>query len=88
MCGTRERRARPCTRRALAQRACSAGCGPRGVLQWPDGVAAAGLELHSFMVYRNGHVVAEGWCWPSTGEPLGDALEPRLVAPLGIRELA
>jgi hypothetical protein len=40
------------------------------------------------MVYRNGHVVAEGWCWPSTGEPLGDALEPRLVAPLGIRELA
>src|SRR5262249_31572067 len=27
-------------------------------------VAAAGLELHSFMLYRHGHVVAEGWWWP------------------------
>jgi hypothetical protein len=27
-------------------------------------VAAAGLELHSLMLYRHGHVVAEGWWWP------------------------
>lgn len=29
-----------------------------------DDVEAAGLDLHAFMLYRNGHVVAEGWRWP------------------------
>lgn len=29
-----------------------------------DEVSAAGLELHSFMLWRHGHVVAEGWWWP------------------------
>jgi CubicO group peptidase (beta-lactamase class C family) len=29
-----------------------------------DDVEAAGLDLHSFMLYHNGHVVAEAWRWP------------------------
>jgi CubicO group peptidase (beta-lactamase class C family) len=29
-----------------------------------DDVQAAGLELHSFMLHRRGHVVAEAWWWP------------------------
>lgn len=40
------------------------GVDPRHVLSFLDEVAAAGLELHSFMLYRRGHVVAEGWWWP------------------------
>lgn len=34
------------------------------ILQFLDDVAAANLELHSFMLYRHGHVVSEGWWWP------------------------
>lgn len=34
------------------------------VLGFLDSVAASGLELHSFMLYRRGHVVAEGWWKP------------------------
>ncbi|HEX8300829.1 serine hydrolase [Sphingomonas sp.] len=34
------------------------------ILAFLDDVAAAGLELHSFMLMRNDHVVAEGWWWP------------------------
>jgi CubicO group peptidase (beta-lactamase class C family) len=40
------------------------GVDARSVLRFLDDVAAAGLELHSFMLYRHGHVVAEGWWWP------------------------
>lgn len=29
-----------------------------------DDVQAAGLDLHSFMLYHKGHVVAEAWRWP------------------------
>jgi CubicO group peptidase (beta-lactamase class C family) len=29
-----------------------------------DDVSAAGIELHSVMLARHGHVVAEGWWWP------------------------
>ncbi|MET0536118.1 MAG: serine hydrolase [Steroidobacter sp.] len=34
------------------------------ILAFLDEVAAAGLELHSFMLMRNQHVIAEGWWWP------------------------
>lgn len=34
------------------------------VAAWLDDVAAAGLDLHAFMLYRHGHVVAEAWRWP------------------------
>ena len=29
-----------------------------------DDVESAGLDLHSFMLYRDGYVVAEAWRWP------------------------
>ena len=41
-----------------------AGVDPRAVLDFIDRVFAKGLQLHSFMLYRQGHVVAEGWSWP------------------------
>ncbi len=34
------------------------------LLAFLDDVERAGLELHSFMLMRNGHVVAEAWWWP------------------------
>lgn len=40
------------------------GVDPRAILSFLDKVAAANLELHSFMLWRHGHVVAEGWWWP------------------------
>src|SRR5688500_5866398 len=40
------------------------GVSSAGILAFMDEVAAAGLELHSFMLMRNRHVVAEGWWWP------------------------
>ena len=36
----------------------------RVVLDFIDEVFANGLDLHSFMLYRHGKVVAEGWSWP------------------------
>jgi CubicO group peptidase (beta-lactamase class C family) len=36
----------------------------RVVLDFIDSVFANGLDLHSFMLYRHGDVVAEGWSWP------------------------
>ena len=39
-----------------------AGVDPRAVLDFIDRVFAK--QLHSFMLYRGGHVVAEGWSWP------------------------
>lgn len=40
------------------------GVDPRAVLAFLDEVASLGLELHGFMLSRNGHVMAEGWWWP------------------------
>lgn len=40
------------------------GVSSASILAFLDEVAAAGLELHSFMLMRNRHVVAEGWWWP------------------------
>ena len=34
------------------------------LLAFLDEVERAGLELHSFMLMRNGHVIAEAWWWP------------------------
>lgn len=36
----------------------------RVVLDFVDEVFANDLDLHSFMLYRHGKVVAEGWSWP------------------------
>jgi CubicO group peptidase (beta-lactamase class C family) len=40
------------------------GVSSAAVLEYLDSVAAANHELHSFMLYRHGHVVAEGWWQP------------------------
>lgn len=37
---------------------------PRAVLDFIDSTFANDLDLHSFMLYCKGHVVAEGWSWP------------------------
>lgn len=37
---------------------------PRAVLNFIDTVFANDLDLHSFMLFRHGNVVAEGWSWP------------------------
>jgi len=36
----------------------------RVVLNFIDEVFANDLDLHSFMLYRHGKIVAEGWSWP------------------------
>ncbi len=41
-----------------------AGVDPRAILDFIDSVFASDLQLHSFMLYRKGHVIAEGWSWP------------------------
>lgn len=40
------------------------GVSADAVLAFLDDVSAAGLEMHSFMLMRRGHVVAEGFWWP------------------------
>lgn len=40
------------------------GVDPAGIVAFLDEVAASDLELHSLMVLRHGHVVAEGWWSP------------------------
>lgn len=40
------------------------GVSSASILAFLEDVSAAGLELHSFMLMRNRHVVAEGWWWP------------------------
>jgi CubicO group peptidase (beta-lactamase class C family) len=40
------------------------GVDATSILGFLDDVKDAGLELHSFMLWRHGHVVAEGWWWP------------------------
>ncbi len=38
----------------------------RGVIAFLDGLEAGGVEMHSLMLVRHGHVVAEGWWAPYT----------------------
>ena len=53
------------TTSALPRSAPSAqGVAPSGVLGFLDAVEAARLDLHSIMLVRHGHVVAEGWRAP------------------------
>ncbi|WP_309572579.1 serine hydrolase [Deinococcus sp.] len=40
------------------------GLSSRAVLSWLDALAADDLELHSFMLLRADHVIAEGWWSP------------------------
>ncbi|MGH6632690.1 MAG: hypothetical protein ACREB0_04955, partial [Sphingopyxis sp.] len=40
------------------------GVSSDAILAFLADVEGAGLELHSFMLMRNRHVVAEGWWWP------------------------
>lgn len=40
------------------------GVDPGAILAFLDACAAENLELDSFMLYRGGHVAAEGWWWP------------------------
>lgn len=42
------------------------GLSSGAVLSWLDALAADGLELHSFMLMRAGHVIAQGWWSPFT----------------------
>jgi CubicO group peptidase (beta-lactamase class C family) len=48
----------------------SAGVDSREILGFIDDVEAAGLELHTLMLWRDGLVVAEGWHWPYSGDRL------------------
>lgn len=36
----------------------------QAILAFLEEIDEAGLELHSFMLMRNRHVIAEGWWWP------------------------
>ncbi|SVC65397.1 uncharacterized protein METZ01_LOCUS318251, partial [marine metagenome] len=40
------------------------GVDARRVLNFIDSTFANDLDLHSFMLYHKGNVVAEGWSWP------------------------
>ena len=40
------------------------GVDPKGILAFLDAAAERKVELHSFMMLRHGHVVAEGWWRP------------------------
>ncbi len=40
------------------------GIDPRSILNFIDSAFAMNLGLHSFMLYRHGNIVAEGWSWP------------------------
>jgi CubicO group peptidase (beta-lactamase class C family) len=48
----------------LRARPASVGIDAAEILGFLDDVAAAGLELHDLMVWRDGVVVSEGWRWP------------------------
>lgn len=45
-----------------------AGIDADRVMDFLDDVERAGLELHSLMLHRHGHVAVEGWRWPYTAE--------------------
>lgn len=40
------------------------GVSSQAILNFLRDIEEAGLELHSFMLMRRGHVVADGWWWP------------------------
>jgi hypothetical protein len=42
----------------------SLGVDPADIDRFLTETAAAGCELHSYMLFRRGHVLAEGWWWP------------------------
>ncbi|WP_241075718.1 serine hydrolase domain-containing protein [Achromobacter insuavis] len=44
--------------------ASAAGVDPDAVIGFLDDVEQAGLDLHGFMLFRDGAVAAEGWRWP------------------------
>ncbi len=44
------------------------GVDARGILAFLDAVERRGIELHSLMVVRHGHVVAEGWWHPYSAD--------------------
>ncbi|MCJ8014836.1 beta-lactamase family protein [Paenibacillus sp. KQZ6P-2] len=44
------------------------GISPKNVIEFLDGLKAHNIELHSFMLLRNGHVAAEGWWSPYAPE--------------------
>jgi CubicO group peptidase (beta-lactamase class C family) len=46
----------------------SAGVDARAIAAFLDDVEAEGLDLHSLMIHRGGHVVAEAWRWPYAPE--------------------
>jgi CubicO group peptidase (beta-lactamase class C family) len=55
----------PMTARSLPRSAPSAqGVDTVGLLAFLDAVESSGMDLHSLMVVRHGHVVAEGWWAP------------------------
>ncbi|MFL9874288.1 serine hydrolase domain-containing protein [Paraburkholderia megapolitana] len=47
-----------------------AGVDVDAVIAFLNDVEAAQLDLHSLMLYRNGHVVAEAWRWPYRADRL------------------
>lgn len=48
----------------------AAGVDADAVIAFLDDVEAAQLDLHSLMLFRNGHVVAEAWRWPYRADRL------------------
>ena len=46
------------------------GVDSSGILRFLDAVDSAGVDFHSLMVLRNGHVVAEGWWAPYSAEDI------------------
>jgi hypothetical protein len=42
----------------------SVGVSPAAISAYLDELQAAKFEMHSFMLYRGGHVIAEGWWAP------------------------
>jgi CubicO group peptidase (beta-lactamase class C family) len=42
----------------------AAGVDADAIVAFLNDVEAGGLDLHAFMLHRNGRVVAEGWRWP------------------------
>ena len=46
----------------------SQGVDTEGILNFLQAIQTSGLEWHSFMLVRHGHVVAEGWWKPFAAE--------------------
>jgi len=48
----------------------SVGVDPEAIARFLKAVTSSGCELHSFMIYRAGGVIAEGWWWPYRADRL------------------